>query len=68
VCSPIPDFHSAILQPGLVAQDALLAGQLNGNGLIETGAVAQELMRTANAADYSLADLMSVILILADRR
>lgn len=66
VCSPIPDYHSAIFQPGLIPKDAALAGQLNDAGLIRTEDAALGFMRTANTADYSLADLMSVILILSD--
>lgn len=61
MCSPIPSFHSAILQPGLIPKDEELATQLNSEGLLDAEEVAAEFMATANKANYSLADLISVI-------
>lgn len=65
VCTPIPDYHSAIVQPGLIPHDSALAESLNEAGLIDESAAASEFMHMANSAKYSLSDLISVIRIFA---
>ncbi len=66
VCTPIPDFHSAIFEPGLIPQDSELARCLNGAGLIEQSTKATGLMHAANTARWSLSGLISVIRVFAE--
>jgi hypothetical protein len=65
VSSPIPDFHSAIFQPGIMRQDSL-AASLNEAGLVGDIDVAAQVMGEANASGYGLG-LFAVIGVWADR-
>jgi hypothetical protein len=65
VSVPLPDFHSAIFQPGLVRKDSLVAS-LNEAVLIGDIEVAAEVMGEANASGYGLS-LFAVIGVWADR-
>jgi hypothetical protein len=65
VSFPIPDFHSALFQPGLIRHDALTAS-LNEAGLIGDIEVAAEVMGEANATGYGLS-VFAVIEVWAER-
>jgi hypothetical protein len=65
ISTPIPSFHSVLVQPGLVRQDSDLAVRLNDFGLIaEDTEYAAELMNVANGSGYLLSTFC-VIRILA---
>jgi hypothetical protein len=65
VSLPMPDFHSALFQPGLIRHDALTAS-LNEAGLLGDVEVAAEVMGEANATGYGLS-VFAVIGVWADR-
>jgi hypothetical protein len=67
VSSPIPSFHSALIQPGLISQDSELASELNEAGLVSELKLATELMHEANATGYGLC-MFSVIRVFAEQR
>jgi len=53
VASPIPNFHSVLINPGLtISHDEELASQLNEHGLLTDETIATELMTTANRTGY----------------
>jgi hypothetical protein len=54
VSSPIPDFHSAIFQPGPVPHDADLVVNLNEHGLLFDASYAERLADDANKTGYLL--------------
>jgi hypothetical protein len=65
VSLPMPDFHSALFQPGLIRHDVLTAS-LNEAGLLGDIEVAGEVMGEANATGYGLS-LFAVIGVWADQ-
>lgn len=60
----VPDFHSAIFQPGPVDHDADLAEHLNDAGLLADLSYAERLMEKANGTGYG-SGMFACIRILA---
>lgn len=54
VSTPIPNFHSAIVQPGLIRQDSALAATLNDSGLFDDFDTALGAAADANNSGYGL--------------
>jgi len=67
VATPLPTFHSALYQPGLVRKDARFVANLNQSGLVDDIGYAAELMHVANATGYLLS-LFGVVEVRALRR
>jgi hypothetical protein len=55
VSTPVPNFHSAIAQPGLIRQDSALAANLNDSGLFDDFDTALGAAAQANNSGYGLA-------------
>jgi hypothetical protein len=62
VSSAIPDFHSAIFQPGPVPHDADLVVKLNEHGLLSDAQYAESLADDANETGY-LSGLFALVQI-----
>jgi hypothetical protein len=61
VSIPLPDFHSALFQPGIIEGDH----SLNGDGLLDDRDDADRLARLATAPGYGLGILWPIQILTA---
>ncbi|MGB9113257.1 MAG: hypothetical protein WCF24_11085 [Acidimicrobiales bacterium] len=54
VATPMPQFHSALLEPELVKKDDRFRASINDSGLVDDLRYAVELMNQANSSGYLL--------------
>jgi|HubBroStandDraft_5_1064220.scaffolds.fasta_scaffold260946_1 hypothetical protein len=64
VAVPVPDYHSALRQPGLIHDRGRLHGGTNDWGLLDNLDVATAIMREANSTGYLLS-MFSVLEVFA---
>jgi hypothetical protein len=67
IVTPVPSYHSALVEPGLIRHGRALTDILNENGLVAAdGDELREMMEEANESGYLLSTFCAVAIYLCE--